>query len=51
MRKGSPSLYLEGNMHLNEAGHRLVAEQVAAFLRAHPGILRRGTGEAAAGSR
>jgi hypothetical protein len=51
MRKGSATLYLEGNMHLNEAGHRIVAEQVAAYVRAHPELLRRGPGEGGAGSR
>lgn len=43
MKAQGASLYLEGNMHLNEAGHVLVAELIAEFLRENPGLLRRRT--------
>lgn len=39
MKAQSAPLYLERDMHLNEAGHALVASQVEALLRGQPEIL------------
>jgi lysophospholipase L1-like esterase len=40
MKAQSAPLYLERDMHLNEAGHALIASQVEALLRAHPEALQ-----------
>jgi hypothetical protein len=42
MKARKEALYFLGNMHLNAAGHRFVAEQIVAFLRGHPELLARG---------
>jgi lysophospholipase L1-like esterase len=40
MKAHGGTLYFERDMHMNEAGHRLVAAEVAAFLRSHPEALK-----------
>jgi hypothetical protein len=39
MKACKEALYFAGNMHLNHAGHRFVAEELRRFIQARPGLL------------